>query len=566
MSDFLFCTATGEADRLGVFLSGFLPGTMAVDRASGTWGSLAVARAAHDPPCFVEHGTMRIALAGYPLLHAGGRATRLETMAELQRLADAVAPDGSIQDGTSWADLLDGPFALLAIDATAGAVAVITDLMSFVPAFTGKRQDGVAIAGTHVDAVAQAAGARAIDLVSAVDKVTNESIAHPYTAYDGVRVLEPASVTRFAAGTIDAVAYWLPTESADPPTLASAAAQLRESLVRDVAVALDGVTDPGILFSAGEDARAVLGATPDPTRLTAFMYAEWENREVRLARRAAAAYGSRLVLGQRATDHYLGSIDTLSRLASSHHRFIDVHGLGFHESLGLTQLPVVLGGFSADALLKGEYIGRTPHAPRHHAGLSAELLATVAQRRGSHLERVRSLRPTSAEEWAAMWPAHVRKATGNVQGNRRLLRMHEPYMSSGIVRLAAAVPQQWKRHRRLFQRAMRPLLHASWYVPHVRSRYPYLGRASNLLLGGILNASRGLYDRARGLRNRQSGWTDPGAMVRLPAYSELEHRYTVTGSGLEAMFDEGCDVETAQRSWPPRARLLLRQLVALLGR
>src|SRR5690606_6699219 len=118
--------------------------------------------------------------------------------------------EGRIQ----WDEDLSGPFTILLLDKTLGAVTVITDLMAFIPVYSCQKK-GEFYLGTHVDALAQAAGEQGcFDQVSLADFVLNDVVTYPYTAYENLRQLAPSSETTFvdSAAVPGVKSYWSPEE------------------------------------------------------------------------------------------------------------------------------------------------------------------------------------------------------------------------------------------------------------------------------------------------------------------------------------------------------------------
>jgi hypothetical protein len=507
VSDFLFSARPRPAGELRAHLERFLaPAGVEVRELHGAWGSLAVAAAPHDPPPVHQEGGWTTVLAGEPLLRSATLGTGVvdtpPRRAELHRLL--AAPD-------AWDERLDGQFAALAIG-DAGGGRVLTDAFAFVPVFHGDG-GGALVLGTHVDAVARACGrAGDVDPVSAADLVANLTCTHPHTLYRGVWQLDAGADRRFGADgwAGEGRHWWAPREEPLFARLEDAAAALREGVLGYVAAVCGGAERVGLLMSGGEDSRAVLGAVPRGVEVDAVVYAEWESREVRVARAASACYGAALRVGVRAPTHYADGFRDVAALVGSNHLFADVHGYGLHRSLGLGALPRVLGGLSSDSLLKATYARdrhgapvEVPSAP----SVRPELLREVAARRTAFRDRLAHLRPRTADEWDTLWPFSMRKHGGNVDGNRRLFRSHEAYHALAVLRVAAAAPVAWKAHRRLFLAAMRPLLRPSWHVPHAEYRFPYFGRVGNAALLPVLGAARAVRAVATGeVRARHRPW------------------------------------------------------------
>jgi hypothetical protein len=581
VSDFLFCSRPRPPGELKAVLHRWLgPVTAEVDEYAGAWGTLAVARAPHDPPPVVQdHQGITVLIgepfADFPPLPKGPAVDAGRRQALHQRLMAA--------GDEEWEDLLDGPFAALSMDSSTGHGAVVTDLFAWITVFQANSRDGGLVTGTHADAVAQAAGALGeIDPVSAVESMGYYAITYPRTLYPAVRQARPGCVHRFSADEwAGEHVYWRPVEQTGFGSLDEAAAALRSALVDDVALAVQGRSEAGLLLSGGEDARAVLGAVPRGVPVRAFIYAEAERREVRAARRVARAYGVPLTFAPRPPGHDLLHMETVAAMVGTQNEFVDVHGYGLHASLGLDRLPVVLGGFSSDALLKADNVppkaskrvrgggeaGFRTLRPPGLPGVRPELLAEAMARRDAYRRSLAELRPESADEWSFIYPFSMRKYAANLHGNRRLWRSHEPFMSNRVVRIAAAVPQSWKVGRQLFHHAMRPLLARSWHVPHTRNRLPYFPPALNAAVRPLLGAARFLRALATGeLRANHESWPVWAELVQTGWMNDAEARHPAAESPIAAVFAPGTDATAARMDWPPLSRLALLQLAFLTRR
>lgn len=579
MSDFLFSSRPRTPGELKRILERRLEHvTASVDEYAGAWGSLAVARASHDPVAVMEDERGITVLIGEPFLRVpglpAGPAVDAQRRAALHLLLLG-------EDAAAWEDRLDGPFAALAIDPARGTGSIITDLFAWMTVFgaeTDGEQGASLVLGTHVDAVAEAAGVLGdVDPVSAVELMGYLTIAYPRTLYRSVRQVEPGSVRRFGVDgwTGEARVYWRPEERAAFASPAEAADALRGALVDDVRLAVGGHTHVGMLLSGGEDARAVLGAIPRGVRVDCFVYGEADNREVRSARRVGRAYGASVTFAQRPPGHDIAHFEDVSRMIGSQHEFIDVHGYGFHASLAMDRYPVMLGGYSSDALLKGDNVRRwarrrlergeapgiRPARPPVLSGVREELLAQAAARRTAFREWVAQIRPASADEWSFIYPFSMRKYAAVFHGNRRLMRSHEPFMSNSVVRIAAWVPQAWKLDRALFYRAMRPLLAPSWYVPHTRNRLPYFPHPVNAAARPLLGLARGTRALLTGTWNAgQESWPDWDELVRISLMQQKTAAYPLADSPLRAVFE---DDPRAVAAWPGLSQLVALQLAYL---
>lgn len=578
MSDFLFSTRERAPGELRRALDRYLaPVTAACTEYHGSWGSLAVTRAPHDPePVLEDDGSLSV-LIGEPFAQVGGSSGA--AAGALRPAVHAALASGNER----WDEVLDGPFAALLIDKQGGG-RVLTDLFAWIPIFAADLP-GELVVGTHVDAVADAAGVRArVDEVSAAELLSFFVITHPHTLYERVTQVAAGSERAFNADGWSGAGrqYWRPDETDAFASPEDAADALRAALVRDVERACEGLDEIGVLLSGGEDSRAVLGAVSRGVKVRGFTYAAEDNREVRSARRVARAYGASLAFARRPPGHDIAHFEAVAALVGTQNHFVDVHGYGFHESLGIDRMPVVLGGFSADALLKadnlppgarkrvlrGDAPGIRPVAAVDLPGVRAELLRAAAERRDAFRLSLAAFRPVSADEWSFIYPFTMRKYAANLHGNRRLWRASEPFMSNAVTQIAASVPQAWKAERRLFHRAFRPLLAPSWYVPHTRNRLPYFPHAVNVAARPLLGLARDARALLTGtLRENQESWPVWGDLVESPEARDAVRRYPAADSAIAGLFGPNGARPALEGigGWTPLRRLALLQLSYLTG-
>lgn len=574
MSDFLFSTRQRAPGELKSALARYLGHvSVSIDERHGAWGSLAVAGAYHDPAdVLVEEDGWVSVLVGEPVVHAPGEPSARSPVGGRRRVVHRWL-SGPRRE---WERSIDSGFAALAVD-TAGGGMVLTDIASFVPVFVARMADGELVIGTHLDAVARAAGrGRDVDPVSAADLAINLTCTFPHTLYRGVEQFPPATAQGFGPDGAwrEPQVYWRPLERSAYGSIGEAADALRTAVVQDVRAACEGASEAGLLLSGGEDARAVLGAVPLERTVRAFVYADWRNREVKVAQAVARAYGATCTFGARQPDHYVNGLEPVARMIGGHNNFMDVHGWGFHERLGIRDLPVVLGGLSSDSFLKAA------HAPDTSADVERfdlpnaevirpEMREAVVERRLRFRRWLAEFRPRTATEWERLWPFTQRKHSANGHGNRRLFAAHEVYHAVAVVTLAASVPQDWKHNRKLFHAAMKPLFRRSWYVPHARWRFPFFGHAANLPLSAGLRVTRGVRAVLTGqVRARQQPWPKWRTVVRSDAAERIQRERPAWETPLREIFVDATpdELRASVRQWQPLRELMLMQLAYLAER
>src|SRR5699024_6626893 len=117
--------------------------------------------------------------------------------------------------------------------------------------------------------------------------------------------------------------------------------------------------------------------------------------------------------------------------------------------------------------------GYSAASPLKNSVFSYEILLELTKRRQNHLNYIKEFREESAEEWFELWPSSMNLNIPNLHVNRRLFRSYEPFMSNEVVKISAVVPQKWKLNRRLFHKAVKPLLKPTKWLFHGDGWLPY---------------------------------------------------------------------------------------------
>ena len=518
MSDFIFSSQTANAEGLGQPLAAIPGGAGEVVKRAGPWGALAVRQASYAQGRVAETDRYLAILIGDPV----AQFTDISPQAAEGGLAGSVLHHW-LAGGLDWSEALDGPFAALIIDKQDQVLHCVTDLMLAIPVYRAQGAGGCVL-GTHVDVVARVAGrAEAADEASLADFILHDVVTYPFTAYQGVSQCAPATVHTFhrsASGHRHALqsqqSYWCPIEACPYADSKEAGLALRDA----VAGYVDQVSGRAAgrvaqFLSAGEDSRVIAGLLPGSGH-SGFVFLDAMNREGQIAERVADAYGVRFRPGFRGALHYLQQLPRAAELLGAGQQGVHAHALGFEDQFRLADYGAVFGGYLADALVKGLFIGRdrAPVGAIEHPFLPTELLSEVVRRRREHLRRVREFRPDSAREWFELWPLTMRRAFGSWQCNRRLFNSHEPFMASSAIKVAAAVPQAWKVRRELYLAAFRPALHPSRRIRLPDGRLPTAPYWLNRPLQAVTQRGRALQGRLFGPAQHHGPWADWPSVMR----------------------------------------------------
>lgn len=525
MSDFVFSRINIEKGRLTeVIQSIYNEDPPSVKEFHGKWGSLAVTRNIYNGFQHYETDKHICIVIGGPLLSyrdntfINNNGSTVEgTKSIYHRM---------INDLVQWDDDLSGPFVILLVNKENLEVECITDLMSFIPVYKFCNSENI-ILSTHVDILARVAKQeKIIDLVSQADFIIHGTVTYPYTCYSNIMQIAPASkhLIKSDQYQLFSESYWIPEEKNKYNSINEAAKDLRNSLQSYVNTVMSNATKIAHFISGGEDSRTLAGLIPKGCKRDAFIFLDNMNREGKIAKKAAEAYGSSFNIATRSKTHYLEILPTCANLVGQGSQYMHAHTFGFHKSCRLNEYSSVFGGLFSDALLKGARIKKkkifrgVPFLPQikrsdysvtetlNNNLFKSNILKELTHRRQSHLNYIKSFRKESAEEWFELWPSSMNVNIPNIHVNRRLFKSYEPFMSNDIVKISASVPQKWKLNRRLFQRAVKPFLKPTKWLLHGDGRLPYFPWYINSFIQFFIWSSQQVAKRIGLVKGNQGPW------------------------------------------------------------
>ncbi|MBY0145114.1 hypothetical protein [Neobacillus niacini] len=524
MSDFIYSKKKIEKGKLTIELQSiYREEKPIVQEFHGDWGSLAVSNSPYNGFNPFEIDEHICVVLGGPLLDY--QENQFLNLTSGSSGTEAIF-NRYIKGIIKWDEDLSGPFAIILVNKNTSEVECITDLMSFIPIYTYSDSNNI-ILSSHVDVVARISGQKQnIDIVSAVDFILHGIVTYPYTSYNQIRQIAPASTHIIKANEIKILTknYWLPKEKYKYNNIDQAANDLRNSLQKYVDSIAGNMYNIAQFISGGEDSRTLSGLLPKQCNQDAFIFLDHMNREGKVAEKAANSYGAKFKIGTRSKLHYLEILSSCVNLVGAGSQYIHAHTFGFHKSCKLNEYSAVFGGLFSDALLKGARIkklsslDRFPFLPQikrlnyssatplKNDYFQTEVLEELTKRRQAHLKYVKSIRKESAEEWFELWPSSMNVNIPNIHVNRRLFRSYEPFMSKDVVKMSATVPQDWKLNRKLFQKAAKPLLKPTKWLLHGDGRLPYFSWYINIFIQFVIWFFRTIGSKIGLIKGNQGPW------------------------------------------------------------
>lgn len=531
MSDYIFSSRPQPASLLANKITSiYKESAPKVFEYHGDWGSLAVSQQHYNGFLPFENSQHICVVLGAPVFYFSDNDFLLSENSHTA--TEKIYQRWVVEQQMRWDEDLSGPFTVLLIDKNLKEVSVVTDLMTFIPVYT-YQQDNQVWLGSHVDALAKACGEqKSLDDVSLADFILNDVVTFPFTVYKNIKQLKPGTTYQWQANKFSPseLTYWLPKEDFNFKDIDQAATQLRSGIQRYVNTVTENMPQLAQFISAGEDSRSLSGMLPQEKTRNAYIFLDHMNREGVIAKKVADIYQAHFTAGYRSKTHYLDILPEAGSLVGAGHQYTHAHSLGFDKKYKLAEYSAVFGGFLSDTLLKGHHVakprgsGRFPFLPQVQVNQSPVgkrfknlsgcindvVINEIKKRQNAHLEFVKCLRPNSYQEWFNIYPLSMHNDMPNLYSTRRLFKSYEPFMCTEAVKVAASVATPWKLNRRLFNRAMKPLLKPSKWVLHADGRLPYFGYITNMPLQFSIWFYRHLATRLGLIKGNQGPWGDWG--------------------------------------------------------
>lgn len=545
MSDFVYSSLPQPLGKLAADIKSIQRNKpVEISEYHGDWGSLAFIQNHYSGFQSVETQSHIVVIVGGPILFFPQSRNISDS-----RIAGTLSVYERWKGGNIvWDKDLSGPFVVLIIDKLTKEVICVTDLMMFIPVYQSEDRKNLVL-GTHVDCIAKAFHVEHdYDNISITDFILNDVVTYPYTIYRSIRQCQPATVHHYKVhdGFVcnENSPYWFPFEEVSYGHIDEAASALRQALSTYIDKATDQIDEMGQFISGGEDSRAVTGLLPRYKKRHAFIFLESLSKEGEVAEKIAKIYGAFFNIEFRTKTYYLDILSEAVDLVGGGNQYLHGHSIGLVQKCGLKNFPAVFGGYLSDSLIKGNYSRKVwfhkkvPFFPEffiragkefaqesESAIFPADILDAVNQRRKEQMQRVEKIRPVTYNEWFVLWPATMRSGIPNFSSTRRLFRSYEPFMCSDVVKISAAVPITWKLNRRLFHKAMKPVLKPSWWVIHnFDGRFPYFSWWFNIPVQFSIWILRQIKKRM-GMKSPPP-WADWSSLAQSQKWKEMVQAYS----------------------------------------
>lgn len=394
-------------------------------------------------------------------------------------------------------------------------VAVLTDCSGSIPIFYGEYRNRLAVGWSPLE-VADKLGTRAIDPVSAGDFLANGTVCYPFTIFKHVYAAPPGSISVISVGKVESKTYYLPGEEENQGTAEDWGGYLRQNVRYALRFGLEGCDKVNVLYSGGEDARAVAAQLPENMDCELIVLADAHNREVRLAKRSARLLGWPVKFVCRPSGFYRDKLEERVRAVGGNWDVRHAHVFGATAE-PIKTAGALVGGYMADALFKTAWMGNVtsrlrpwpeslrrgypsfPMGIRRASDLDwmrPEMIAGVLERRMKHHARIQEFRPVSAANWQTKWPLGTQPPAYAYHLACRGIGppVVEPFIDNQVYRVAAAMPDQFRVDGKAFRAAFAGSLGRTGWQPTSSGRIARLSGFSGHWIAVAVQGRRKLWD------------------------------------------------------------------------
>ncbi|WP_263835215.1 hypothetical protein [Salinibacter sp.] len=410
-------------------------------------------------------------------------------------------------------------------------ITVVTDVAGSIPVCWTNGPDGVAL-GTRTHEVARLVGEETLDRTAVVDYLMHGSIVHPYTWFEDVRRLPPASICTIDEAGLRTYRYWEPTEPESiykPCDAEDWGRRLRKEVQSSIVDALGDASKVRVFFSGGADSRSIGSLIPDDIECVLTTVLDSKNREYHLARRAAQALGRTFEWVPRPEGYYKTAVRERIEAIGPGWDFRHAHFLkGIRETF--RDADVLVGGYSADTSFKDYYMGNVEEGrgltldslsepdpdeidvlkkgEEFSEWFAPDLVAEVRERRQNHHRRLKEIRPMTAGNWHALWPISNAPHFPQYLGELRIgPRVVEPFLFQRVYRLAANMPDWCREDQRAFHHAFAKDVGLAGWLPVSYGGIPRLNGYLGQVVAKVIGRTRLLKRYINPPTGTQGPWT-----------------------------------------------------------
>ena len=260
---------------------------------------------------------------------------------------------------------LNGSFCIAIYNLATHEFLLVNDRFSSHPLFYYLTDKKTLLFGTQLSSILQSSEVpRELNMESVLEFFTFQRVLGVKTFYKNINFLPPATILHYRDGNISSIPYWEMKYKEEKHPERYYVDKLAEAIKKSVESRTQGDYRFGILLSGGLDSRTVLAASDK--ELLAFTVGDFENREVKIAKRIAETKGCKHIFLKRNLDHYVNLVDEAVEIGDGMYCFIHAHNIGFFDPIQ-KECNVLLHGYALERFFRGTNL---PHKSLNLLGKS----------------------------------------------------------------------------------------------------------------------------------------------------------------------------------------------------
>lgn len=264
---------------------------------------------------------------------------------------------------------LNGSFCFAIYNLTTHELLLVNDRFSSHSLFYYLTDKGTLLFGTQLSSIIRSFEVpRELDVRSILEFFTFQRVLGKKTFYEDINVLSPATVLRYREGNISFNSYWEQRYKEEKHPEKYYVDKLAETIKKSVGRRTRGNHRFGILLSGGLDSRTVLAASDK--KMVCFTVGDFENREVKIAKRIVKVKGCKHVFFKRELDHYANLVDKAVEIGDGMQSFAHAHFIGFFDQIQ-KKCDILFHSFGNEGYFRGT------HLPRRSVKLLGKCLFNV---------------------------------------------------------------------------------------------------------------------------------------------------------------------------------------------
>ncbi|MFC7157334.1 asparagine synthase-related protein [Halomarina halobia] len=405
--------------------------------------------------------------------------------------------------GPEFVRWLNGRFAIVTLNESAGTVTFATDRLGTMPLYYA-RAGGTLILSTAVQSLTTYPDwTPSFDSDALGTYFTHQLTPGTGTPFEGVERMSPASTLTVDLNDLglERECYWTPTYRPVDRPASYFANRLATLLSRAIAERTTDGTEYGLFLSGGGDSRVVLAAMD--RKPATYHLNDWQNAEARTAERVARTAGAPFELLLRDRDYYPDLLEGNAALSNFVGTFHEGHAMGFAEQIR-DDVDALVTGHMSDSMFSGhhlpsrscrlgplgrlslpfveptrtieEYVSRKRRpTPAYYRGaedsgtLLRRNLAVTGDGVESHGVAYRSVQ--DLVRFGSYYP-HANAPVFFQQTLDQILPFHNPFLDTRLIDLHLTVPRRVRLRRNLIGRALKRLDPQLARIPHAERRTP----------------------------------------------------------------------------------------------